>query len=431
MVRRYLWQVIVSTVLACVVCAPLLAGAQTPATPVVPDPTAPFFDDSVVHDLYFVINNKDWQTLKDNYLDNTYYPTDFKWQGLIVRNAGIRSRGTGSRNGAKPGLRLDFDRYTANQKFLGLKSIVLRNSSQDPSNMHERLAMQLFKKIGLVAPREVYARLFVNNVYSGLYVVVESIDKTFLASNFGNDAGYLFKYDYNVEDAPYYLTYRTSNPADYVPLPFKPETHETDPRGDVIEQFIKTVNSSTDAAFRTAVSAYLDLTDFVKHVAGEVFVADNDGFIGNWGMNNYYLYRLPTNTQFRFINWDKSEAFKDTPDYWIWHNHLDTPDPVRNRLWTRVLALPDMKALFLDTLIECARLTEELAVAVPPAETPTDTRGWLVREVDRQSLQIRPAVQADTTKPYTIDQFEAAVTFLRQFVLQRPEFVRNQVAASR
>lgn len=141
MVRRYLSQVVVSAVLAFVVCAPLVAGGQTPTTPVVPDQTAPFFDDSVVHDLYFVINNKDWQTLKDNYLDNTYYPTDFKWQGVIVRNAGIRSRGTGSRNGAKPGLRLDFDRYTANQKFLGLKSVVLRNSSQDPSNMHERLAM--------------------------------------------------------------------------------------------------------------------------------------------------------------------------------------------------------------------------------------------------------------------------------------------------
>ena len=55
-----------------------------------------------------------------------------------MRNAGIRSRGTGSRSGAKPGLRLDFDRYKSDQRFLGLKSLVLRNSTQDATNMHER-----------------------------------------------------------------------------------------------------------------------------------------------------------------------------------------------------------------------------------------------------------------------------------------------------
>ena len=45
--------------------------------------------------------------------------------------------------------------------------------------MHERISMQLFKKLGLVAPREIFARLFINNTYSGLYAIVESVDKHF------------------------------------------------------------------------------------------------------------------------------------------------------------------------------------------------------------------------------------------------------------
>lgn len=402
-------------------CAPgaLPAVAQT-------DQTAPFFDDSVVHDLYFVINNKDWQTLKDTYLDNTYYPVDFKWSGVIVRNAGIRSRGAGSRSGAKPGLRLDFDRYTQNQKFLGLKSIVLRNSTQDPSNMHERISMLLFRKLGLAAPRETYARLFINNVYSGLYTVVESIDKDFLKNTFGDNDGYLFKYDYNVTDPPYYMTYRTSNPADYVPRPFQPETNESNPKPDVIERFIWTVNNATDAAFRGAISEFVDLTNFVRHVAAEAFVAENDGFVGNWGMNNYYIYRLPNSNQFKFINWDKSEAFKDGPGYYIWHNHLDQPEANRNRLWSRVMALPDMKTLFLDTLIECVRLITEV-----PEGASADAAGWMRTEIDRQAQMIRAAVLADTNKPYTNDQFEAAVEAMREFAAQRPDNIRAQVAASR
>src|SRR5436190_23513066 len=96
---------------ACVVLTSL-ASIPARARAQAPDPTAEFFDDSIVHDVYFTINTKDWQTLKENYLDNTYYPVDFKWGTQGVRNAGIRSRGTGSRSGEKPGLRLDFDRYT-------------------------------------------------------------------------------------------------------------------------------------------------------------------------------------------------------------------------------------------------------------------------------------------------------------------------------
>jgi hypothetical protein len=410
--------IVACTVLALVGALPTRASAQ--------DPTAPFFDDSVVHDIYFTINSRDWQTLKDNYLDNTYYPVDFKWNNQGVRNAGIRSRGTGSRSGEKPGLRLDFDRYTNGQTFLGLKSLIFRNSTQDPTNMHERLAMQLFRKLGLVAPREMFARLFVNNTYSGLYAIVESVDKQFVGKAFGNDGGYLYKYDYNVTDSGYYFAYRTSNPADYVPLPFKPETHESDPHPEVMERFVWTIANATDAGFRSAIAEFMDLTDLIRHVASEVFIADNDGFLGNWGMNNYYLYRLPTDHVFHFIDWDKSEAFKDTPDYWIWHNHLDAPDTIKNRLWTRVMSYPDLKQQFLDTLVECINI----ATAIPADSAPSDTRGWLEREVEREFAQINAAVQADSNKPYSNDQFQAAVEFLRQFVRQRPDFVRNQIATT-
>ncbi|HMV69982.1 MAG TPA: hypothetical protein PKA64_24290, partial [Myxococcota bacterium] len=40
-----------------------------------------FFDDAVLQDIRLTINSKDWQTLKDNYLSNEYYPCDFEWRG--------------------------------------------------------------------------------------------------------------------------------------------------------------------------------------------------------------------------------------------------------------------------------------------------------------------------------------------------------------
>src|SRR5580765_7677227 len=95
--------------------APRLAAAD-------PALNAPFFDDSVLHEIQLDMNSKDWQTLKENYLSNAYYPCDFRWGDQVVRNIGIRSRGTASRSEVKPGLRVDFNRYSDDQTFLGLTS---------------------------------------------------------------------------------------------------------------------------------------------------------------------------------------------------------------------------------------------------------------------------------------------------------------------
>lgn len=173
---------------------PLLGVGNNPPSST-PSGADAFFDDGALQEIRLAINSRDWETLKSNYLDNTYYPTDFRWRDQVVRNVGIRSRGIGSRSGIKPGLRIDFDRYTSNEKFLGLKSFVLRNNTQDASNMHERISMLLFKRLNLPAPREAHTRLYVNDAYAGLFTIVESIDKSFLNRTFGEDTGYLYKYD--------------------------------------------------------------------------------------------------------------------------------------------------------------------------------------------------------------------------------------------
>ena len=313
-----------------------------------------FFDDSVLQEIRFTINSKDWATLKENYLSNEYYPCDFTWRGQTVRNVGIRSRGTGSRSGIKPGLRVDFDRYTSGQRFLGLKSFVLRNNTQDQTNLHERLSMQLFKRMGAEASRETHAKMYVNDEYVGLFTIVESVDRDFLKRYLGEDTGYLYKYDYPADGVPYYFEDRGSDGAAYVPLPFKPETNETNPRPEFIAQWVQAVNQSSAASFQGAVGEFIDFQKFIRHVAVEVFIGDYDGFIGNYGINNFYVYRFNNQKRFQMIPWDKSEAFKAGPESSIFHNLNDVPEAQRNRLFTRILSYPELYTLYLDTLAQIA-----------------------------------------------------------------------------
>lgn len=190
-----------------VVCAAGGAAAQT---------SDDFFNPEILQRVDLWMNSLDWAKLKAAFQENTYYPADVTWNGQTVRNVGIRSRGLGSRSSTKPGLRVDFDRYATDQTFLGLKSFVLDNLTQDKSGIRETVAMRFLTRLGIPAPRETHTKLYINGTYSGLYALVESVDKTMMGRVFGSigddvqNDGYLFEYNY-VVGSPWTFGYEGSD----------------------------------------------------------------------------------------------------------------------------------------------------------------------------------------------------------------------------
>jgi len=383
-----------------------------------------FFNDTILQEIRLDIFPADWEKLKANFLDNTYYPSDMTWrfkgQDVAIPQIGIRSRGTGSRSSLKPGLRVDFDRYDSKQKFAGLKSFILRNNTQDASMMHEFIAMGLMRRMGLPAMREAFTKLYVNGAYLGLYTVVESPDKTFLNEHFGEDGGYLYQYDYNPGDKPWLFEYKGSNPALYVPKPFKPETHEDNPNSAAIEALVRTINQAPDASFTSAMAPYLNFNPFLTEIAAEAFLAEQDGILGDYGVNNFYLYQFVNTTRFQFIPWDKSNAF-DAQDRSVWQNTNE------NVLMRRTLAVPGLKAMFVDALSRARSLAGGAG-------------GWMEKEIGRVYALTRDAAYLDTNKecdpghtgalrPCTNAQFDAEVAFITVFARTRSDTVASQIAA--
>ncbi len=400
---------------------PLLGVGQTPNA--ASNPTSDdFFSDAVLQEIRLDINARDWQTLKENFLTNEYYPADLRWNNMTVRNVGIRSRGNSSRSGVKPGLRVDFNRYTTGQTFLGLKSFVLRNNLTDVTSMHERLTMQLFTRIGEPAPREAFVKLFINNVYEGLYTLVEAVDKDYLRRTRGENDGYLFSFNRNPGDTPYYFDYLGPDVALYVPHPFEQETRESDPQPEPLIELIRTVAEANESAFTELLSQYLDITQFIRHVAVEVFMGDSDGVIGDFGLNNFYIYRPQTSNVHVFIPWDKSETMRDV-NYGIFHNMEDVDQRIQNKLMRRILQQPDLRSQYLGALLDCANSASEAV--------PADTRKWFEWEIDREYSQIRDAVVADPERNYTTADFDAAVEGIRDFARRRSDIVRAQVSGVR
>jgi spore coat protein CotH len=371
-----------------------------------------FFNPAVLQRVELWLNDADWAKLKAAFQENTYYPADVVWNGQTVRNVGIRSRGLGSRSATKPGLRVDFDRYSTGQQFLGLKSFVLDNLTQDPTGVKETVAMRFFTRLGIPAPRETHVQLYVNGTYTGLYGLVESVDKTMMGRVFGSvgdnvqNDGYLFEYNY-VLGSPWRFLYEGSDLAPYKAR-FDIKTNETHAESLIwgpIEELVRLVNTSSASSFEASVAPRLDLAAFVRYIAVQNFVAQNDGFNGYDGMNNFYIYRLENSTSHVLIAWDEDNAFLQ-PDFGI------TTRTEENVLTRRVLDTGAFRTQYLGVLSEAA----------------SSAADWLRQEMQRQLDMISTAMTTDTLKPYSNAEHQAARETLLAFPDARITYVRCEVA---
>ena len=299
---------------ATILAALLLTFA--PAPPAAAQTAEDLFSRTDLQRVDLWLHPSDWAKLRAEFQTNTYYPAEMTWNGITVRDIGIRSRGRGSRSSNKPGLRVDFDRYTPQQRYLGLKSLVLDNVTQDASGVHESVAMAFYARIGIPAPRELHTRLYVNDQYAGLYVIVESVDKDMLARVFGvigedtqND-GYLYEFKWMDDWKFGYL----GAGLDEYKLRFEPTTHESKSDEELyrpIETLVKLANQTPMDRLSTDLAPKLDIPAVIRFIAAQVFLAETDGFLGGFGVNNLYLYRLENSDVHTFIAWDADNTFYD------------------------------------------------------------------------------------------------------------------------
>jgi hypothetical protein len=185
-----------------------------------------------------------------------------------------------------------------------------------------------------------------------------------------------------------------------------------------------TVSESPDSLFVGSMNQYLDLPTFFTYAAVENFIADRDGVLGEWGMNNFYLYRFEDKTVSQLLPWDKDSSFWAV-DYDIWTN------VEANALARRALREPPLRRAYLEALRRCA----ELALR-PPEPVPgvarrksvegTPEPGWLEREVAFIYSQIRAIAEEADAKPFSTERFEDEIAKVLEFSRSRPRYVLHE-----
>jgi spore coat protein CotH len=182
------------------------------------------------------------------------------------------------------------------RRLKGVDKLTFNNMVQDATMAHEMLAYALYEAMGVPVPRRTYARLTVNDVYFGLYLNIETVDRRFLARRFVSNRGALYEGTYfcdlvagSVRDDDSGCLTRSfaPDPCDGAPDPGDDPLDYTP-----VRELIAQIDALPATDVLPAMGQFLDVDEWLSMWAVDTVLAHWDGHVYNL-RNNYRIYHDP------------------------------------------------------------------------------------------------------------------------------------------
>ena len=304
--------------------------------------------------------------------------------GERLQRVGVRKKGYfGSLLVTRPSIKLRFNQYAQRQHVSGVRRMTLNNNRQDPSNVLQCLAYQIFADAGVATPMCGLAQLTVNGEDMGVYTTLETYDRDFLARHFPSAAGKL----YEGQLSDFRMNWVET---------FENKLQDTfDDRHELYE--VARALRADDEDLLDLLEPLIDIDAYLSFWAAESLMGHWDGYNGN--QNNFFIYLEPTTKKFYFIPWGTDGVFGVSP-------FVSRPVPVSvnafGMLPYRLYGLAEIRTRYF------ARLRELL-------DTVWDESA-LIAEIDRYAAVLAP--HAD----------EAALEEARTYVRERRGVIEADLA---
>jgi spore coat protein H len=297
--------------------------------------------------------------------------------------------------------KLKFDEYDLDGSFDGLKRLNLHAASGDASKLRELVGYHTFRDAGVMAPRAVPARVYINDEFQGLFIAVEEVDDVFAKTHFAaSPDGNLYK-----EVWPNALLTDEDFEAAL-------ETNDEEPDVSDMRAFARAVMRTTFEDFDDDVASRLELDAVLRYVAVDRALRNWDGitaFYSPLTPHNFFWYRGAEKAdRFQLIPWDLDNtlwAFDPfmAPEQWVTASPLPNlnmeprncePRPVWDPT-NAVRVTPPRCDKFLDLLIE-NHWSDLVSVGTSLRESALDPQSLRVL-ADHYRDQIEPIVAEDPT----------------------------------
>ena len=246
----------------------------------------PVYDTDSLATIWIQMNQSDLSELMNpvNIEESDYKPCRMTFLNAIISqsfpSAGIRLKGYASRSFFKKSFKLsiaEFQNSTNDQKisFYDQNTFVLKAAQMVPCFLRERLTRNLFYSTGVPVQRMSYAVLYINGLFRGVYVLMESINNGFLKSRFGSSNGALWKCAPGAT-----LVWNGSSCDNYSVTSYEPKTTLAEKNCTPLVKLIDVVSNAPDEQFPTMISQIFDVDLFFRAFVVEVLT-------GNWYVEQF------------------------------------------------------------------------------------------------------------------------------------------------
>lgn len=305
----------------------------------IPDPRASVFNDTVIRTYNLTLSVEDSLSMERNARDEQYVAADFSVDGKPFGKVGFRYKGsdyyamphcfddTGSRSKLPEcdnvSLKIKFNEYNDTARFYSMKKLNLHSMNYDDSKLREMLAYRLFRDMGIYTCRTAYIKVYVNNVYRGLFTAVEQIDGRFTQAHWPEDGdGNLFKEVWPWRTLRSYYTDMNALQTNNSPGDTMPPLRMVD--------FCRAINGSTEQTFKDSIGKFIDVDYWLNYIVVDRAIHNYDGimtwYVGPGWFNNHNFFWYEEESaagKAWLIPWDLNLTF-DPIDPFI--DEYDVPD---------------------------------------------------------------------------------------------------------
>lgn len=311
-------------------------------------PGSNVFNDSFLHEIRFEnADTANWIATEN------YQMLNMKFDGNLIDSIGFKRKGNISEYTStnKYGIKIKTNKYVPGKYYDGIKEFTLHMNFQDPTMMREKLTYDICNEMGLFSLRTAFAKVYINNVYWGVYTILEGKDEMY-KQKFGNrssdaieslDFGDMCYYGTNIAEYDY------SHPSSIYP---RYEFSNGDPNTawPSFINMLNKANNTSNTQYIDTVSKYLNLADFFKYQAVNVYLLNFDSYISLKGNQIYVFDSLVKKWQVTPWDFNASFGLWETNNYNV-ATYPMIPNSVSSGcIASKMNTLPQLKNYYLDAM---------------------------------------------------------------------------------
>jgi len=364
--------------------------------------------------------------------DREYQQVDIIIDGERLDSVAIRLKGniSATHTNRKVPLKVKTNKFVRGKKIDGIKEFTLHNQYQDPSMLREKITYDLMGELGLHSLRAAFARVYINDVYWGLYTLLEAKDELYDRAFDNDDAAVLESFEGGN------MCYAGPNRADYTHELFGDsyiiDNGEADTAWAYFPAMLDAANNTPAADYMDIVPGFLNVTDWFTYQAANVYLVNPDSYLAFEGNQLYYFNEM--SRIWEVIPWD----FNASLGLWNTNNYGPgdlalVPEAMNGCIARRMGEVPELMDIYNGAI---CNLINELA----------DTTRMVTR-IDALRGQIEQAVYDDGRKEFTNADFDRATEYgyfesrtessfeenvpaLKTFFIDRANFIRTELATA-